>query len=492
MSKMKNKIKGITKKIIKEYYFLKKEQKRIQTLNESIEYDPDHPERMSGDIEGRLRSGEHTFGGSKSLPLTGSEHHYSEKLASARFKDIITKVKRYHGIENINPQMLQEMMRIMGEVSQIETQHKDALEQLAIDIVSEEFDIPDDMLDAELLPPGSPLDTDDEDEDDDDDEEEFQPKSAERMDDLEIEVDKRNIINALMQGASKKGHYIFHMVADELDQLNPRLMILYGKLMSLADFQYWVIPDSALTGGAIGGTERIKWVKADDDDEENEEENEKENDEENEEEELEPRVEAKAWIFPLLVHELIKGTMELAASNWGEGHLDIEEQMHVIQRADTHANEIWGMRLGPGMWEKFLECIDPKDYSIKQWLFHELTKLPAKEFHKFMKEILSSSGKCKEVISQLKELHEKNEDDSLEDIITGDETNFDDGLDDLLDDAGINNPPEDSGREITPSIPEPQGSPNYSEMSKREIQKLIDDALDAGDFDLVAKLHKFL
>ncbi len=484
MSKMNNKIKGITKKIIKEYYFLKKEQKRIQTLNEAIEYDPAHPERMSGDIEGRLRSGEHPFGSSKSLPLTGSEHHYSEKLASARFKDIITKVKRYHGIENISPRMMAEMMEIMSEVSRIETQHKDALEQLAIDIVSEEFDIPDDMLDAELLPPGSPLDTDDEDEDEEE-EEEFQPKSAERMDDLEIEVDKRNVINALMQGASKKGHYIFHMVADELDQLNPRLMMLYGKLMSLADFQYWVIPDDALTGGKIGGTERIKWVKADEEDDEEGEGEEDESEEDESEEELEPRIEAKAWIFPLLVHELIKGTMELAASNWGEGHLDMEEQMHVIQRADTHANEIWGMRLGPGMWEKFLECIDPKDYSIKQWLFHELTKLPAKEFHKFMKEILSGSKKCKEVITYLKELHEENEDDSLEDIITGDETNFDDGLDDLLDDAGIGAPPEDKPEEK----PEEK---NYSEMSKREIQKLIDDALDAGDLGLVAKLHKFL
>ena len=31
----------------------------------------------------------------------------------------------------------------MQEVSQIETQHKDALERLAVEIVSEEFDIPD-------------------------------------------------------------------------------------------------------------------------------------------------------------------------------------------------------------------------------------------------------------------------------------------------------------------------------------------------------------
>ncbi len=468
------KLGDITKRVINEQQLLKKEQGRIRTLNEQIDYDERHPERMNPSIADSLRQGKHTFGGSKGLPPTGTNQNYSEKLASARFKDIITKVKRYHGVENINPQMMMEMMRIMQEVSQIETQHKDALEQLAVDIVSEEFDIPDDMLDAELLPPGSPLDLEGDDEDDEDEEEEeFQPKSAERMEELEIEVDKRNIINALMQGASKKGHYIFHMVADELDQIDPRLMGLYGKLMSLADFQYWVIPDQAM-GGQIGGTEKIKWEKPKD-----EEGNEQEDEEE------EPVVEAKAWIFPLLVHELIKGSMELAASNWGEGHLDFDEQKHVIDRADTIEGEIWGMRLGPGMWEKFVDCIDPKDYSIKQWLFHELTKLPAEQFHKFIKEILSQSGKCSEVISHLKELHDADGDEELEDFIMGDEDSFEDGLDDLMVDAGVESP-------TTPPEEDIEVEVDYSEMSKKEIESLINDALDAGDFDTVEKLHKYM
>ena len=47
---------------------------------------------------------------------------------------------------------------------------------MAVEIVSEEFDIPDDMLDAELLPPGSPLDLD-QDEEEEEEQEEFQSKS---------------------------------------------------------------------------------------------------------------------------------------------------------------------------------------------------------------------------------------------------------------------------------------------------------------------------
>ena len=103
-----------------------------------------------------------------------------------------------------------------------------------------------------------------------------------------------------------------------------------------------------------------------------------------------------------------------------------------------------------------------------------------------MQEILSSSQECKKVIAQLRELHQESEEDSLEDIVTGDEGNFEDGLDDLLGDAGIT-PQKDTPEDITPSK-----EIDYSEMSKSEIQGLIDDALDAEDFDTVSKLHKYL
>jgi hypothetical protein len=467
----RNIISEVTKRLIKEKL-------RINKISEAIDYDPEHPERMNPVIERRLGSGEHLFGRSKSFPVGSESQNYSEKLATKRFKEIISKVKRYHGVQNLSPAMFREMFQIMGEVSKIETRHKDRLEQLAVDLVSEEFDIPDQMLEATLSPPGTDLGFNDEEEDEEDSEDynsDFdtpkQPKSAKRMEELEMHVDKRRVINALMQGASKKGHYIFHMVADELDSIDPRLMGLYGKLMSLADFQYWIIPDETMTG-QVGGVEKIEWRKAEKaEDEDEEEEMENVNVEEGDDI---PVVVAKAWIFPLLVHELIKGTLELSAINWADGHLDFEEQTEVIERADTSEGEIWGMRLGPGMWEKFLDCVGTDNYDIKQWLFHELTKLPADQFHEFMKEILSGSQKCKEVIQTLKDLHTEEPTEDLGDMF--DDTGFDD-MGDILD----NLEQGDDTDEV-----------DYSQMSSKEIQDIIDDALDRGDFDTVEKLHKYL
>ena len=472
----KNIINEVTKRVLSEKV-------RINRISEAVEYDPEHPERMHPGLEGKLRSGEHIFGKSKSLPVGSDAQNYSEKLAGQRFKEIINKVKRYHGVRNITPNMMQMMFQIMGEISQIETRHKEALERLAVDIVSEEFDLPEQMLEATLSPPGSPLSHKEEDEDDEggDDIESpqpnipKQPKSAKRMEELEMEVDKRRVINSLMQGAAKKGHYIFHMVADELDAIDPRLMGLYGKLMSLADFQYWVIPDTMMTG-QVGGVEKIEWRKAEKP--ENKDEEEDMDDVNLEEGDDMPVVVAKAWIVPLLVHELIKGALELAALNWADGHLDFEEHKEVIEKADTDEGEIWGMRLGPGMWEKFLDCIGTDNYDIKQWLFRELTKLPANKFHEFMKEILSGSQKCGEVVDTLKRLHQEDSGDSISDMFN--DTGYDD-MGDILDNLGNEPETEEYDEEV-----------DYSKMSKREIEELINQALDSGDFDLVEKLHKFM
>ena len=83
----KNLIKEVTKKLIKE-------QQEFKKLSEAIEYDPQHPERMHPSLEKQLRQDTHHLGGNPSLPK-GERGHFSEKIASDRFKDLVTKVKRY-------------------------------------------------------------------------------------------------------------------------------------------------------------------------------------------------------------------------------------------------------------------------------------------------------------------------------------------------------------------------------------------------------------
>ena len=51
---------------------------------------------------------------------------------------------------------------------------------------------------------------------------------------------------------------------------------------------------------------------------------------------------------------------------------------------------------------------------------------------------------------------------------------------------------EIEGIEVEDDVEEEPKDVDYSEMSRREIEDLINDALDNGDFETVAKLHKYM
>jgi hypothetical protein len=63
-----------------------------------------------------------------------------------------------------------------------------------------------------------------------------------------------------------------------------------------------------------------------------------------------------------------------------------------------------------------------------------------------------------------------------------DDTGYND-MGDVLDNLGI---------EVEDDVEEEPKDVDYSEMSRREIEDLINDALDNGDFETVAKLHKYM
>jgi hypothetical protein len=367
-----SKISKITNKILTERFEVNEE---VNRLTEGIEYDPSHPERMHPDIENKLRDDSHHLGGNQSLPKTGEGGgHYSEKNASKRFKELVTKVKRYWGVETVDPRMGMQVMQLLMQVMDLERPHRAQLEEIAVDLIREEFDIPEDQVDIDAKLVDGKISS------------EGMSEDAPEMPELESEIDidrlnsevqKRRMINSLMQGAAKKGHYMFHMVEQQLEGIEPRLLGLYGKLMSMTDLTYWLIPDMASAGGGEmkGGREYLD-LSGD-----------------------KPKIVAEAWIFPVLLNELIKGSMELLAAHGLPE--DEREAQYVIEKADFLDAEVWDMRLGPGIWEKFIDAIEGDAYEIKHFLYYEIAQMPAGEFHTFMRELLSGSNKGKQMLADL-------------------------------------------------------------------------------------------
>lgn len=421
-------------------------------IKEQIDYG-DYPERMHQSIQKKLERGETPFSKHKAMP-TG-EKNFDQIVASKRFKDVVDKFAHYVGtrepLRGANPMMnlMNIAMSMIQKISNIERSNKQYLENLAIDLVMKQMGIQKGQINysAKLVPYGQvssdrQMRIDAEKFSDEEIENAFDKKSEEIQDENEqykdevlafedafekfdLEKAKRRFMNSLIQGASKKGHYMFELVRDELDRVNPELLNLYGVSQSTLDYLYWIYPEEFLEmivkrGEGLAGTEEVD-VYTDP-----------------------PTVNAKAISFPILVHELIKGTYEVLGSHGLPS--DPKRAEMVVGTQDTLLAETWDIRLGPIFWEKFLEAYPEELFEddkiiIQSYLFSRFSNINAKEFLDVTKMVLSGSKEGKqyiqnmvdEIVSEIKqqELQQAMSDNK------GDDSGDDDDLDDFLKGLGI-------------------------------------------------------
>ena len=219
------------------------------------------------------------------------------------------------------------------------------------------------------------------------------------------EVYKRRFINSMIQGAAKKGHHMFHMVDKELSKINPTLSTKYSKMMAAADYAYMIMDDSSPKDA--GGVVKVDFVDG------------------------KPVIHAQAVVFPVLIHELVKGVMEILSMHGLPEDDKLTE--YVLGKADFINAEPWDMRIGTPIWERFTDCIDSKDFDKKHHIFTDLVSLPTEEFNHVMREIMLGSKEGKDKIKEIvKEIESDMKRDDYEASIS--EMNSDDdsyGYDDL-------------------------------------------------------------
>jgi hypothetical protein len=415
-------------------------------IKEQIEYEG--PERMDPSIQSKLEKGETPFSQSPALPRKDEDdeedNSFEQLLASKRFKDVVDKVKRYTGMESVSQNQLTNLgsmlMRSVQEIKQIESNNEGYLEQLAVDLVKRELGIPDDAFqyDVEIMSGRgqigtSGMQTTSVEPEDEDVVEQFGVSEDEAEDDLEnfiaafekfdLEKAKRRFVNSLIQGASKKGHYMFHMVEEELNKINPRLLNLYGVVMSVNDLLYWILPDQMTMSAAEGGQAMEGKEEVDDETDP-------------------PTIIAKGLFFPILVHEIIKGVYEALGT---QGLPDDPKAAEMVMASqDTLPYEIWDLRLGPVFWEKFTEAypdrlFDDDKKIIQSYLFSRFSSLTTDEFFELAKYILSGDKRGTQIMNRMvDDIIEQLQMEDYEDAMSAmEDDDEDDALDNLLGDLGI-------------------------------------------------------
>ena len=416
-------------------------------LNEApVSYDG--PERMEPGIERQINQRQTPYKEHPALPQDG-DRDFIEMITSQRFKDSVDKVRRFLGdttpIQGNNPMMglMSSVMGSLQQIKRVEVQNKEYLENLAVDLVKKELGIPEGQLqfDVELvngaMGASEGMQTQPEQPDEEDVEEAFkeseehQEEMEDFMDSMEkfnLEKAKRRMINSLVQGAAFKGGHMYTLVSDEINRLSPNLLNLYGVTQSLMEHLYWLYPD--MEGMAGGGGGQMGQSESDPETDP-------------------PTIKAKAFTFPLLVHEIVKGIYSL----YGDQGLpnDPVQRSMVVGAEDTLPSEIWDSRLGPIFWEKFRESWPDKLYEedqrhLQQYLFMKLSQLQAKDFIVLAKAIMADKPEAKEVINRMVDeivdilkKHEYESKMSDDDDNSDDYGNNDDDFDDLddLDDIDL-------------------------------------------------------
>lgn len=348
-------------------------------LREQLEYTG--PERMDPKLEKKLADPNSMFGQNPALKRGAAD---VQKLYSRSFNDVLNRVRKIAGKETLTPNELKlivasKVQKNAIAIQQLESRYSDELIELAINETLNEMEVSDDefIINATLGTPSNDVIAKMKKE-----KAKIEQKlTPEEKEELTNEVFKRDIINAIIGGVARKTHYIYEKpeVKSQLDAIDPKLYQLYSTTVPLIDTLYFLdegMMDKAAEGGGITAA-----VDVDDE-------------EDSETGETKTVINATAFMFPILCHEIAKGIEEALARH---GYSNDEDMARMtLGQADTLKSETEGLRIGPAILDKIrnilpTELFDKSDIGLIRFFFVELYKIPADEFINLMKYVISDT-----------------------------------------------------------------------------------------------------
>lgn len=405
------------------------------------------------------------------------------------------------------------MMQLMRSSSQLTVGKEKELEQLALDVILQNFgDILDGVeLDIRLVTPQSGqipnlMKSDENDLD-------LPKMQAIKDEDLKMKIHKAKLANTIIQGEAKNTKTIIHseFVKDGLKRIFGNrwneIFNIWDELSKLAEKMDWIIPievkaqmmENAPQG--MAGAVKVDWTpkKSDDEGMENAEDilNKISKEMDLSDEELEelsdeiaqynPKITALGIDFPMLIHEAVKGIFELIAAvslpSESASEEEIEQAETVKINVSSFADEAEDFRTGPEIAADFRDFINANRHSDKYpilrtyvfgWMM-DPKNLSDRDFLKLFRGILSKTSEARREVDRIIDEIVKQLDEYELDMALSPELEVGEGE-----------------SEIDAIIKKSEEPISYDKMSQREIQKLIDQALDEGDYEKVKQLSSFL
>lgn len=198
---------------------------------------------------------------------------------------------------------------------------------------------------------------------------------------------KREYTNAMTQGKSwDTGFNYIYALRDELESINPELYDTYVDFIEGAS-EYYFNNTEQLERMAAQTSGRVAYVDVTRDDDGT------------------VRIEARAPLFPLLLHELVKGAEYFRSSHSLPKEKELRQTL--LKTTDTHKGEIQSMNYGRFIVRKMREFLgdNVSEYqpSMEVNIVNELESLPEREFNELMDGFLNNEQAAYNKLKRLAE-----------------------------------------------------------------------------------------
>lgn len=161
---------------------------------------------------------------------------------------------------------------------------------------------------------------------------------------IKLEIDKRKIVNNIIQGESFNTFKLFQLAKTDIDNIDPRLYDVYNDIIDDSYSIYWTMPEE----------EQVRMMQNDPHNfgnyvqivyKDNDEINDEEDEEEGGEEESGITIKVRALDMCAMIHELVKGVYELISQRGIPQDREIAQI--VLTNTGTYWDEIEDLRYGP-------------------------------------------------------------------------------------------------------------------------------------------------
>jgi len=306
------------------------------------------------------------------------------------------KGREQFGYNGPNPMEMREMMEAIHNILRIQDGKEERLTEIGKSIIEEYYgSILDGVkLDIKIVKPNDPekremvekmFDEDDQ-EEQEEQEPEFESPEIEVPDVFPVdvdEVDKRKILNNLMQGEAQNVHSMMHTKRDEIDAVNSSLLNFYTRLLDINRKFDWMdsanLEEMMKQNPDFANAEEVEW-------------------EEDENGEQTPVIKVRCLDLPMLIHETVKDIYELIMANAIPENAEMARK--IIEETDSLQNEKEDIKFGPfiaaDIRDFFTDYIDRKTNvslvdipNLREFIYGYMVELEASKFLELTYAILS-------------------------------------------------------------------------------------------------------